>query len=190
MDSLRQINLSTIEIIDASITGLEVEAIVNAANPTLAGGGGVDGAIHRAAGPELRSSCLSFPELRPGVRCEAGQVKVTAGFALHARHVIHTVGPVWYGGGRGERDLLAACYRNALFEVARLQLSSVAFPAIGTGAYGYPAHEAAKVAAHEAVVFAEASPSAIRIVFSCFGVTMVNHLKRAVDFELGQKTAR
>ncbi len=118
------------------------------------------------------------------MRCEVGQVKVTPAFNLPARHVLHTVGPVWYGGSTGEREQLARCYRNVFNEVAQLQLASVAFPAISTGAYGYPAHEAAKVAAHEAIVFAEAHPATVRIVFSCFGVAMVKHLQHALEAKL------
>jgi O-acetyl-ADP-ribose deacetylase len=167
-----------IEVADASIVTLKVDAIVNAANATLAGGGGVDGAIHRAAGPELKKACLAFPELRPGVRCEVGAVKVTPGFKLEARYVIHTVGPVWHGGTSGEPAQLARCYRNALEEVVRLGLSSVAFPAISTGAYGYPAEKAAQIAAREVTDFV--SHSELQVVFSCFGVAMVRELERAL----------
>lgn len=171
---------STIEIIDASIATLSVDAIVNAANGTLAGGGGVDGAIHAAAGPELKAACLAFPELRPGVRCEVGEVKVTPAFKLNARFVIHTVGPVWHGGERNEAELLARCYRNSLAEVVKLRLSSVAFPAISTGAFGYPAHEAAKIAAGAVTGFCEQHEEAVRVVFACFGVAMVRHLERGL----------
>lgn len=119
----------SIELFDGSIVTLTVDAIVNAANATLAGGGGVDGAIQAAAGPELKAAGLAFPQLRPGVRCEVGDAKVTPGFKLNARYVIHTVGPVWRGGDAGEPELLARCYRSVLAEVDRLELSSVAFPA-------------------------------------------------------------
>ena len=171
---------TTIEVIDGSIVTLQVDAIVNAANATLAGGGGVDGAIHRAAGRELKVSCLAFPELRPGVRCEVGQVKVTAGFDLPACHVIHTVGPVWYGGARGEPEQLARCYRNSLGEVARLSLASVAFPAISTGAFGYPADAAAKIAVREVCAFAAHCELELRVVFACLGVAMVRQYERAL----------
>ncbi|MDP1823403.1 MAG: macro domain-containing protein [Archangium sp.] len=165
----------TIEIIEGSITKLDVDAIVNAANATLAGGGGVDGAIHKAAGPELKAACLSFPQLRSGVRCEVGEAKVTPGFLLPARYVIHTVGPFWSGGEANEPELLARCYRSALAEVTRLGLSSVAFPAISTGAFGYPALEAAKIAVREARAHPE-----LRVVFSCLGVAMVRQYERAL----------
>src|SRR3954471_5914887 len=119
-----------IEAIQADITTLAVEAIVNAANERMLGGGGVDGAIHRAAGPELVEACRQVPEVRPGVRCPTGEARITPGFRLPARYVIHTVGPVWRGGTENEPALLAACYRSSLVLAARHGLTSVAFPAI------------------------------------------------------------
>ena len=135
-----------IQVIHADITRLAVDAIVNAANPGLLGGGGVDGAIHRAAGPALLQACRALPEIAPGVRCPAGEARITPGFALPARWVIHTVGPVWHGGDGGEAELLARCHRNALRLLREQQLHAIAFPAISCGVYGYPAAQAAAVA--------------------------------------------
>jgi O-acetyl-ADP-ribose deacetylase (regulator of RNase III) len=171
---------TTVEVIDGSIVELEVDAIVNAANATLAGGGGVDGAIHRAAGPELKSACLALPELSPAVRCRPGEVKVTPGFALRAKHVLHTVGPVWRSCESGEEELLARCYRTSFEEAERLGVASLAFPAISTGAYGYPAHLAARVAASETKTFAARRVKPFRAVFAVLGVAMVRRLERAL----------
>lgn len=132
-----------IEIWQGDITTLEVAAIVNAANASLLGGGGVDGAIHRAAGPELLAAC------RPLGGCPTGEARITPGFRLPACHVIHTVGPVWHGGGRGEAKLLAACYRNSLALAEAHGLDSIAFPAISCGIYGYPPAAAARIAVDE-----------------------------------------
>jgi O-acetyl-ADP-ribose deacetylase (regulator of RNase III) len=137
--------MHAIQVIQGDITRLDVDAIVNAANERMLGGGGVDGAIHRAAGPELLEACRAVPEFAPGVRCPTGESRITPGFRLPARYVIHTVGPVWRGGNAGESGLLASCYRTSL-ELARAhQLASVAFPAISCGVYGYPLEAAANV---------------------------------------------
>lgn len=129
-----------IEVVEGDITLLDVDAIVNAANATLLGGGGVDGAIHRAAGPELLAECRTLGG------ANTGEAKLTRGYRLKARHVIHCVGPVWHGGDQGESALLASCYRNAFSLAARHRFESIAFPAISTGIYGYPPEEAARIA--------------------------------------------
>jgi O-acetyl-ADP-ribose deacetylase (regulator of RNase III) len=146
-----------LEILKADITRLAVDAIVNAANERMLGGGGVDGAIHRAAGPELVEACRKIAEVRPGVRCPTGEARITPGFRLPARHVIHTVGPIWRGGDHGEPRLLAACYRNALALALEHGARSVAFPAISCGVYGYPIGDAATIAVRE--VTATPAPS-------------------------------
>ncbi|GLQ96879.1 O-acetyl-ADP-ribose deacetylase [Dyella mobilis] len=135
-----------IVVITADLTRLALDAIVNAANPGLLGGGGVDGAIHRAAGPDLLAVCRALPEVAPGVRCPTGEARITPGFRLPARYVIHTVGPVWHGGRAGEAVLLASCYRSSMALAVQHQLHSVGFPAISCGVYGYPPEQAAVVA--------------------------------------------
>jgi O-acetyl-ADP-ribose deacetylase (regulator of RNase III) len=140
---MEDVAMGRIEALQADITTLDVDAVVNAANPTLLGGGGVDGAIHRAAGPQLRACCAGLGG------CPAGEARITPGFGLRARHVIHTVGPVWRGGASGEPALLASCYRNSFALAAEHGLVSIAFPAIGCGAYGYPPEPAAQVAVTE-----------------------------------------
>ena len=142
-----------IEVIRADITTLAVDAIVNAANEQLLGGGGVDGAIHRAAGPQLLEACRALPEITPGVRCPTGEARLTPGYALPARHVIHAVGPTWRGGGDGEAKLLASAYRHSLQLASAEQVRSIAFPAISCGVYGYPAVLAAGVAVRTILVF-------------------------------------
>jgi O-acetyl-ADP-ribose deacetylase (regulator of RNase III) len=171
----------TIEVIEADITTLQVDAIVNAANETLLGGGGVDGAIHRAAGPELLAACRALPQVRPNVRCATGQARITPGFRLPAKFVIHTVGPVWRGGEFGEPQLLANCYRESLRLAREKGVGSIAFPAISCGVYGYPLQAAATVAAREvrACVAAHTLPS--RIIFCCFGASIANFFRRALD---------
>ena len=152
-----------IEIIAADITQLPVDAIVNAANSSLLGGGGVDGAIHRAAGPELVQAC----RLLGG--CKTGQAKITPGFNLPAKWVIHTVGPVWQGGEAGEPDLLAACYRNSLRLALEAGAATAAFPAISCGIYGYPVRDAAVIAVAEVAGFLAEGAAVERVLLTCFG---------------------
>jgi O-acetyl-ADP-ribose deacetylase len=162
-----------IEIVEGDITRLEVDAIVNAANKTLLGGGGVDGAIHRVAGRELREACAKLGG------CETGEAKLTPGFALPARYVIHTVGPVWGGGERGENKLLANCYRSALALAQTHSLASIAYPAISTGAYGFPPDRAALVALRTVLDALSAAPEIQRVVFCCFGAESRRHHEAA-----------
>lgn len=151
-----------LEAIQADITTLAVDAIVNAANPTLLGGGGVDGAIHRAAGPQLLERCRQLGG------CPTGEARLTPGFELPARFVIHTVGPVWQGGGQGEAQLLASCYRHSLQLAARHELRSVAFAAISCGVYGYPFEEAAAIAVATVGDTLAGLPGIERVIFCCF----------------------
>lgn len=157
-----------IRVIQGDLTAQALDSVVNAANEGLLGGSGVDGALHRAAGPQLLQACRQVPELRPGVRCPTGEARITPGFDLPARYVIHTVGPVWRGGGHGEARLLAACHRNSLALAAEHGLRSVAFPAISCGVYGYPVRGAAQAAvAATAAWLAEHQDLAVS--FCCFG---------------------
>ncbi len=160
-----------LKIIVADITALALDAIVNAANPSLLGGGGVDGAIHRAAGPGLLEACRALPESAPGVRCPTGEARITPGFAMPARYVIHTVGPVWHGGEAGEAPLLARCYRSTLRLLREHRLCTIAFPAISCGIYGYPATQAAAVAV--ATLGDElAGDDSIEVTLCCFSDDM------------------
>ncbi|MBI4567311.1 MAG: O-acetyl-ADP-ribose deacetylase [Planctomycetes bacterium] len=152
----------SLEALRADITTLFVDAIVNAANTTLLGGGGVDGAIHRAAGPALLAACRALGGAM------TGEAKITPGFRLPARFVIHTPGPVWRGGAHGEADLLAACYRNSLALAVKSGCRTVAFPCISTGVYGYPPEAAARVAARETRAFLKSGATLERVIFCCF----------------------
>jgi O-acetyl-ADP-ribose deacetylase len=158
----RQVGSARLEVIVADITTLRVDAIVNAANTSLLGGGGVDGAIHRAAGPELLAECRTLGG------CETGVAKITWGYRLPARHVIHAVGPVWAGGNQGEDQALASCYRRAIELCQTHSLASIAFPAISTGVYRFPADRAADIAVASTVNALAAAPVVSRIVFCCF----------------------
>jgi len=165
-----------IKIIQADITTLKVDAIVNAANRALAGGGGVDGAIHRAAGPELLQVCRQLGG------CETGQAKITPGFRLPARYVIHTVGPVWQGGGKGEADLLASCYRESLQLARQNGLKSIAFSAISTGVYGYPMRQAAEIAIRETLAFLQHDQEIELIYLVCFDHRALEIYQQVMDF--------
>jgi len=164
-----------IEVIEADITTLAVDAIVNAANESLLGGGGVDGAIHRAAGPKLLEECRTIGG------CPTGEARLTEGYDLPARYVIHTVGPVWQGGGHGEDDLLAGCYRHSMSIALRHHLRSIAFPAISTGVYRFPLDRAAAIAADEVERFLGTYPQFDRVIFCCFGEESTRAYQRAVD---------
>lgn len=167
--------MATIEIIRADITVLEVDAIVNAANETLLGGGGVDGAIHRAAGPGLLEECQGVGG------CPTGEARITKGYNLPALHVIHTVGPIWHGGGEGEHRLLGLCYQNSLDLAVTNRLTSVAFPAISCGVYGFPIGEAAVIAIGETRKFLKRNDSIRRVIFACASTEVQEALRTAYE---------
>lgn len=165
-----EIGPARLEVCVADITTLALDAIVNAANQTLRGGGGVDGAIHRAAGPDLLAECRKLGG------CATGAAKITRGYRLPAKHVIHAVGPVWNGGGGGEEDLLASCYRTSLDLAAANRVTSLAFPAISTGVYRFPPDQAARIAVGTVAAELTAAPRGVaRVVFCCFAQSAADH---------------
>lgn len=164
-----------VRIADEDITSLEVDVIVNAANSALAGGGGVDGAIHRAAGPRLVEACRKLGG------CDTGAAKITGGFDLPARFVIHAVGPVWFGGDANERALLASCYRRSLELAVEHGAESIAFPAISCGAFGFPIEEASRIAAHEVAEFLRTDAQLREVVFACRGPEVTHAIQTAVS---------
>jgi len=168
-----------IEILKGDITKLEVDAIVNAANKTLLGGGGVDGAIHRAAGPELLEECRGLEG------CETGNAKITKGYGLPAKFVIHTVGPVWSGGKRNEAELLASCYKTCLRLAAETGIKTIAFPAISCGVYRFPKEQAAEIAIKEAKNFLSENDLIEKIIFVCFDEEMYEFYKKLIAAEAG-----
>lgn len=166
--------MNKIEIISGDITQLKVDAIVNAANNAMCGGGGVDGAIHRAAGPDLLAEC------RKSGGCKTGEAKITGGYQLPVKHIIHAVGPVWYGGDRGEPELLASCYRESLKLAVDNQLKSIAFPAISCGAYKYPIDKACAIAISEVSEFLLNHDEIEKVIFVCFDTKVERQLSKAL----------
>jgi O-acetyl-ADP-ribose deacetylase (regulator of RNase III) len=167
--------MDRIDLVQGDITTLAVDAIVNAANSALCGGGGVDGALHRAAGPELLAACRTLG------CCPAGQARITDGFALPARYIIHAVGPVWYGGMESEAELLASCYYLSLQLAAEHGCRSIAFPAISCGAYGYPVDKAVKVALQTIRTCLDGRPLPERVVLCCYDGSTLRQVQRALN---------
>jgi O-acetyl-ADP-ribose deacetylase (regulator of RNase III) len=167
-------SLSKIEIVQGDITTLAVDAIVNAANQSLFGGGGVDGCIHRAAGPKLLAECITL------MGCKTGNAKITKGYNLPAKHVIHTVGPVWHGGNKGEPELLAGCYRRSLEVAVRNGIKTIAFPAISTGVYRYPKDQACRLALKTVVEWLKNDTTIEKVIFVCFSAADLAEYTKAL----------
>jgi O-acetyl-ADP-ribose deacetylase len=167
-----------VSLLQGDITKLQVDAIVNAANTSLLGGGGVDGAIHRAAGPELLAECRTLGG------CPTGEAKITAGYRLPAKYVIHTVGPIWGGGDGGEPELLALCYRNSLALATRHQVRNIAFPAISCGIYGYPIPDACQIALRETMAYLDTNELPETVTFVCFGREIYDAYRAALNASL------
>lgn len=169
--------LTRVSLLEGDITKIPVDAIVNAANTTLLGGGGVDGAIHRVAGPELLAECRTLGG------CATGEAKITAGYRLPAKYIIHTAGPIWEGGDQGEPELLARCYRNSLALATKHQVRRIAFPAISCGIYGYPIQDACQIAVSETTAYLKTNELPESVIFVCFGPEIYDAYRKA----LGEK---
>jgi O-acetyl-ADP-ribose deacetylase len=167
--------LLRVSLVEGDITKLQVDAIVNAANTSLLGGGGVDGAIHRAAGPELLAECRTVGG------CPTGEARITAGYRLPAKYVVHTVGPIWGGGDQGEPELLASCYRNSLALATKHQVRDIAFPAISCGIYGYPIRDACQIAMRETMAYLDLNELPQSVTFVCFGREIYDAYRAALN---------
>ena len=176
----RTLDMPVLESTLGDITRLEVAAIVNAANERMLGGGGVDGAIHAAAGPRLYEACLALPEIEPGIRSREGSAITTPGFNLSCRYIIHTVGPRWRGGGQGEASVLESCYRACILAAGNMGVDSIAFPAISTGVFGYPKHLAAPIAVDAVRRALPDAKSITRVIFCAFD----SEWKQLIDAQL------
>jgi O-acetyl-ADP-ribose deacetylase (regulator of RNase III) len=173
--------MSRLEVVTGDITRISIDVIVNAANERMLGGGGVDGAIHAAAGPKLLEACRAIPEVRPGVRCPTGEARLTPAFLLPARFIVHTVGPIWRGGNQSEPDLLASCYRESLTLALAHGAKSIAFPAISTGVYSFPLPSAGKIAARECNNFLVRNPSFEKILLVAFREAAAVVIRKALS---------
>lgn len=176
--------MAPIRVVTGDISTFDCEAIVNAANEQLRGGGGVDGAIHRRAGPELRKACQAIPEVEPGVRCPVGEARITPGFKLPAKAIIHTVGPVWRGGNWGEDELLASCYQSSLELAAEHDLRTIAFPAISCGVFGFPDWRACEIVVSTINSFPHVEELFDEILLVAFDDEMAATMRRTLEQEM------